>query len=311
MRRAALAAAGAALLGLAVAACVHEVGDPRPAEADGFADGIDVRLHWHARGRGPDTLIIASGGPGFSSETVAPLEQLAGGSRRVIRFDPRGTGRSGRPADGGYRLEDYVDDLESVRIAAGAPRVDLLGQSFGGLVVLAYASAHPDRVRDLVLVGSAPPFASSLARGQQRFEERLEALAKRGITPAAIPGGPDDDCRAAFASIQPAYFADPSDPAASEDEGATCSRSVATASWQQLPSDGYDLRPKLAALDRPVLVIQGRSDPFGTEWADDVVSSLPHARAREILLDRCGHHPWHEEGSCPSEFFADVEAFLR
>ena len=309
MRRA-LALAAAALLAVGVA-CVHEAGDRAPLEAEGYADGIDVRLHWHARGRGPQTLIIASGGPGFSSETVAPLERLAGGERRVIRFDPRGTGRSGRPADGDYHLEDYVDDLESVRIASGAARVDLLGQSFGGLVVLAYASAHPDRVRDVVLVGSAPPFASSLSRGQSRFAERLVALARRGITPPAIPNSVDDDCRAAFATIQPAYFADPSDPAASEDEGATCSRSVAAASWQQLPSDDYDLRPRIASLDRPVLVVQGRADPFGTEWADDVIASLPHARAKELLLDRCGHHPWHEEGECPSEFFDAVEAFLR
>ncbi|MCK6502407.1 alpha/beta fold hydrolase [Myxococcota bacterium] len=70
----------------------------------------------------------------------------------VLLYDLRGHGRSERPATG-YTVADMVADLAALLDAAGArPRVHLVGNSMGGLVALAFALAHPDRVASLALV---------------------------------------------------------------------------------------------------------------------------------------------------------------
>ncbi|CAM2066054.1 Alpha/beta hydrolase [Sulfidibacter corallicola] len=72
--------------------------------------------------------------------------------RRVLLYDLRGHGRSDRPVSG-YDLGSFVAELDGVirRAAFDAPVV-LVGNSFGGLLALAYAMAHPERVDSLVLI---------------------------------------------------------------------------------------------------------------------------------------------------------------
>src|SRR5437764_775597 len=55
------------------------------------------------------------------------------------------------PADD-YGLASYVADVEALRGHLGAEQLNLLGFSHGGCVAMAYAAAHPDGVRRLLLV---------------------------------------------------------------------------------------------------------------------------------------------------------------
>lgn len=70
----------------------------------------------------------------------------------VILYDLRGHGMSERPA-AGYTVGQLVDDLAGLLAAQGVTRpVQLVGNSFGGTLALAFAAAHPDRVADLALI---------------------------------------------------------------------------------------------------------------------------------------------------------------
>jgi pimeloyl-ACP methyl ester carboxylesterase/DNA-binding CsgD family transcriptional regulator len=70
--------------------------------------------------------------------------------RMLIRYDPRGSGLSDRDA-ADYSLDAWVADLEAVVDALGLRRFPLVGLCQGGLVAIAYAARHPDRVSRLVL----------------------------------------------------------------------------------------------------------------------------------------------------------------
>ncbi|MDA8400150.1 MAG: alpha/beta hydrolase [Actinomycetota bacterium] len=70
----------------------------------------------------------------------------------VFLYDLRGHGRSERPATG-YTIDDQVQDLYCLLETLGVTRpVYLAGNSFGGVIALAFAVAHPERVAGLILI---------------------------------------------------------------------------------------------------------------------------------------------------------------
>ena len=69
----------------------------------------------------------------------------------VVALDQRGHGLSDRPTDG-FTFDRVVGDLAGLIETLDLHRPTLVGHSWGGNVVLAFAAAHPDRVRGLVLV---------------------------------------------------------------------------------------------------------------------------------------------------------------
>lgn len=81
---------------------------------------------------------------------------LVGAGHRVIRYDVRGHGQSFAPGTG-YSWAAYVEDLRALLAHVGVEDVALVGFSMGGGIALAFAQAHPRRVRTLALVSPALP----------------------------------------------------------------------------------------------------------------------------------------------------------
>lgn len=70
----------------------------------------------------------------------------------VILYDLRGHGMSERPKEG-YALDDMIDDLDAVLRALDVQEPALfVGNSFGGLLGLAFAAKHPARARGIALI---------------------------------------------------------------------------------------------------------------------------------------------------------------
>ncbi|MDW5594604.1 alpha/beta hydrolase [Conexibacter stalactiti] len=139
------------------------------------------------RTRDSGTVIALAGGPG---QAAAPLlEQIAESigpalaTRRIVTFDQRGTGGSGRlrcpelarirrasqldaavagcarrlgARRNAYTTAASVEDLEAVRSTLGVDRVALYAVSYGTKVALDYAARYPQRVSRLVLDSVVP-----------------------------------------------------------------------------------------------------------------------------------------------------------
>ena len=116
-----------------------------------------IRTNYHdSGGAGAPVLLIHGSGPGVSAwanwRLVMPaLAQQA----RVIAPDMVGFGYSERPEGFAYSMDAWVRQAVGLLDALGIERTDLVGNSFGGGLSLALAIAHPERVRRLVLMGSA------------------------------------------------------------------------------------------------------------------------------------------------------------
>lgn len=99
------------------------------------------------------------------------FETLSDG-RMLVRYDQRGNGLSDWNTT--FSFAAYVADLEAVVDAAGIERFDLFGVSQGAAVAIAYAAAHPERVRRMILFGG---FAQGWdIRGTPEDRARHEAM---------------------------------------------------------------------------------------------------------------------------------------
>jgi proline iminopeptidase len=97
-------------------------------------------------GTGPP-LLMFNGGPGCD-DYLAPVAALIDDVARVIRFEPRGCGRS--DWDGQYDLDTLLQDAEALRQAYGVSRWIVAGHSAGVDMALAYALRYPDKTVGLI-----------------------------------------------------------------------------------------------------------------------------------------------------------------
>jgi pimeloyl-ACP methyl ester carboxylesterase len=114
--------------------------------------------------RGPDGAPPVLFAHGFGQSRHAwtrAAESLVARGWRTVTFDARGHGDSDRVTGGGYRLEQFVEDLLRVARACGVPPV-LVGASMGGLLgLVAAGETRPDPFRALVLVDITPRWESA------------------------------------------------------------------------------------------------------------------------------------------------------
>jgi pimeloyl-ACP methyl ester carboxylesterase len=160
-----------------------------PLDRSGAMPGtVPLRVARVARRPGRDAhLMYLSGGPGGAGvvEMIDVLLEVPGLMRRftVLGFDQRGTGRSGLlrcrklerdarlrstaagedcarrigPRRAFYTTPDSVEDMEAIRMAAGAETLTLFGISYGTELALAYARAYPHRVERMILDSTVDP----------------------------------------------------------------------------------------------------------------------------------------------------------
>ncbi len=111
-------------------------------------------IYWEESGA-PDGVPVCflHGGPGAG--TSAGHRRFFDPTHyRIVLHDQRGSGRS-RPAASVERNDTarLVSDIEALRRHLGIERWIVFGGSWGSSLGLAYAQAHPERVRGLVLRG--------------------------------------------------------------------------------------------------------------------------------------------------------------
>ncbi|MFE4194701.1 alpha/beta fold hydrolase [Paenarthrobacter sp. NPDC056912] len=119
-----------------------------------FAEAPDgTELAWTASGEGDPLLLIA--GQATAMAGWGPTADLLSRYYRVIRFDHRGTGRSGRGEAERYTTRVLAADAVAVLEAAGADLAHVYGHSMGGRVGQWLAIDYPHKVRTLILAATS------------------------------------------------------------------------------------------------------------------------------------------------------------
>lgn len=85
----------------------------------------------------------------------------------AVAFDQRGFGDSDRPGSG-YSIPEMATDVIALLDALGLERSTLVGHSFGSFVARQAAIASPERVKELVLIGTGFAASNEVTRELQR-----------------------------------------------------------------------------------------------------------------------------------------------
>lgn len=135
-------------------------------------NGLDLNVIDEGTSDVPLVLVHGYTGGASDWDDVAP--SLAT-SRRVIRYDHRGHAQSPNTGDKtSYTFDALVADLAALVDELGVQQIDLLGHSMGGVTVMRYVLAYPERVRSLVLMDTGAEPSGSLP------EELIDGLAQKG-----------------------------------------------------------------------------------------------------------------------------------
>lgn len=251
-----------------------------------------VELFTRRLGDGPGPVVL-HGGPGAHHDYLLPqFDRLAdGGSLRY--YDQRGGGRSPVGRDVPVGWHEHVRDLDGLLAAWALAPATVIGYSWGGLLALLYAVAHPDRVARLALVCPAPATAADRRRFEAAFAERARAPAIMAARDALQASGlrerdPDAYRRRAFELSVAGYFHDferVRDLMPFRLTGRT-QRAV----WDSLGD--YDLRADLERLEVPTRVFAGRYDPIPLDATQETAARLD---AELVVFEQSGHCPHVEE----------------
>jgi pimeloyl-ACP methyl ester carboxylesterase len=171
-----------------------------------IGNGVELFVHELGDAEGPPVVVL-HGGPGADHSYLHGVASGLGDRFHFIFYDQRGSLRS-RALGAEYTIELHVEDLEALRAALGAERIQLLAHSAGTTLAYHYLAAHPDRVANMVLVGAVHPVNG--APGAEIYDDEDRALfAERPELMEAFNERP-----AVADAIREAGLADPSSPRA-------------------------------------------------------------------------------------------------
>ena len=117
----------------------------------------DVELHYEDTGGDGRPVVLIHGWPLSGRSWGDQLSALTGAGHRVVTYDRRGFGESGKP-ESGYDYDTFADDLDALLDGLDLQDVSLVGFSMGGGEVARYVGRHgEDRLHSIAFAAAIPP----------------------------------------------------------------------------------------------------------------------------------------------------------
>jgi pimeloyl-ACP methyl ester carboxylesterase len=246
---------------------------------------IEVRRY----GASGPVVALLHGGPGAPGEMASLARALAPGCRVLEPLQRRSGGAP-------LTLARHVADLAEVLPEGTA----LVGWSWGAMLALSCAAAHPGRVRSLALVGCGTYDEASRAAYREAVDARLgeegrrRAAEMREALAVAASGGERDRLLGELGRLL--GRAQAFDPLPEEEGHAmgvdALGHDETWADALRLQAEGVE-PAAFASITCPVLMLHGDDDPHPGPATFEVLRRfIPRVEYRGF--PRCGHKPWAE-----------------
>lgn len=222
-----------------------------------FVEAAGIRFHYALNGPAEAPLLALVNPASHNLTCWEPVLDGLAAHFRVLRFDIRGTGKSGWGADEDFTFPRYADDLAALLRALELGPAFVVGVAYGARTAARFALRHPDLLRALGLfdVALSPPVVQD---GQRALGAEARALLDRAGEPAV-----------ALRKSWRFY------------ENREAARKAHTAHERE-----PDLSEHLAGVPVPMLVACGRQD-MNLPEAERIARSIPGAEFH--VMEMTGH----------------------
>lgn len=261
----------------------------------------DVELFYEESGSGP-SLVLVHGSWGDHNNWAAVVPLLAK-TFRVVTYDRRGHSQSSQPPGQGSVTQD-VEDLAGLIELLDLGPAFVAGNSFGALITLRLAIAHPDLIRGFAaheppgigLLADDPEYASML----QGFGSRIGAVA------AMLEGRRDAEAAELF--VETIALGPGSWKMLPVEHQATFVRNAPTYLDEIRDHEALDIDlQQLQTYAGPALLTQGdQSPPMFVPVLDRVQAVLPQSERRTYI--GAGHVP---HTTHPMEYATTLTEFVE
>lgn len=259
------------------------------------------------------TVIVLHGGPADRGGAEPIARGLAGqGNFHVLEPWQRLSGEEP------LSVEIHIADLHDLIMQqAGDSPPALVGHSWGAMLALAYAAAHPESVGPIVLVGSGTYDVASRERMQEIYRERTDDELRERLD--RLQEECQDPARRQIrkhAMMRPLYTYEDADPGRQATEAPSSDarpfdKKGHGETWgdmMRLQQEGH-YPAAFSAIRSPVLMLHGAYDPHpGPMIRDSLLPWIPQLEYYE--WEKCGHYPW-EEKFVGEEFFVVLGSWLK
>ena len=250
-----------------------------------------VRLRYGYQGdAGGETIILLHGytDSSFSYSTVLPLLDR---KYRVYVLDQRGHGESDRPANA-YALSQFAADVLAFMDVMKIDKATIVGHSMGSFVAQHVAVAAPERVKRMVLSGSATTIRNSVVTDLQREVNALndpisEEFVREFQVSMAFQPMPDGFVTGVVKE----------------------SLNMPARVWREVMAEmlSSNSQVELAKIKVPTLILWGDKETvFPRSEQDALLASLPNARLK--VYEDTGHAMHWER---PERFAKDLQEFMN
>ena len=150
-----------------------------------FASINNFKMFYDVRGEGEAVVFIHGGFPSIDMH----LRAQTGGewtwemdfttNFQFVAYDRRGCWRSSCP-DSGYNLPNQARDLAGLLDHLEVEEANVIGSSAGGPIAILFAATYPERVKTLVLAGTAADLWPEEDPVTRIVKAQLEILEKHG-----------------------------------------------------------------------------------------------------------------------------------
>ena len=150
-----------------------------------FVEANGIRFHYALDGDPARPVLALVNMASANLTTWEPVMDDLLKHFRILRFDIRGTGKSGWGGDEEFTFPHYADDLAAIMDALGITKAFVLGVAYGARTAAQFALRHEDRLTALGLfdVALTPPV-------EQSGQRELGAEARRLLKEAGEPEVP-------------------------------------------------------------------------------------------------------------------------
>lgn len=243
-------------------------------------------------------LVLLHGGPGSTHNYFEVLDRLAEeDGRELVMYDQIGCGNSyveNRPDL--WTAETWIEELKALREHLGLDEIHLLGQSWGGMLLLDYVCNHkPEGLKSLIL-SSTLPASWMWGIEQHRMIKFLPKEMQEAIDKATSSGDYSDP---AYVAAETEYMLRHAAGEVTEDSPECLRRKVQKGGEAYLIGWGpneftpqgtlkdYDVTEQLKDIKEPALVINGGDDLCTPYIAKYMYDRIPNSRWE--LFRTCRH----------------------